>query len=289
MIPEGTKRPDQSKLLGANAKLHVSCFLDSEQEEARRVAFDATFAQFHSAINTQRCIFEICTSSDSSIGEVGQLEFQDCLVLRITLQHCFQSKEGCEGVKQLLWHAYNRYGQDKVLLWFSLPCTGGCAFWNMILEEVDRDADIKTMRRYNYLPRQHQLLMSSALSLLEYATTLGNGTLPHIAHEWPKSCKYWKSDLVVAYVQKFQLNVTLCDGCMMGVISRHGTNKGKPIKKSWLIKTNNGCVSNALSVQCDRSHDYVPCQGQDTRQTERYPHRFAVQLHTGWSNHCLGR
>ena len=141
------------------------------------------------------------------------------------------------------------------------------------------------MRRYNHLQEQHRLLMASTVSLLEYATTLANGVLPQVAHEWPKTCRYWKTDLVTTYVQHYQLEAFQCDGCMMGVTSKFRSSVGKPIKKSWLIKTNVDCIGSALAVKCDRTHDHVPCQGQDTRLTERYPRKFALALHTGWRQH----
>jgi len=282
--PAGTLKP-QSK----DSNTSVDSRVRNRHRRKAESSFQITHAQFRVSALTKRCIIEICTSSDSSIGKIASEDFPECLVIRITKQHCFHSREGCWAVKQLLQQAYERYGRENILLWFSLPCTGGCSFQSINLRRAIRKRDHRAIRRFHLLQHQFQLLMTSTISLLEFAVILGAGAFPNIAHEWPKSCRYWKTDIIISYVERFHLSTSQCDGCMLGVVSLYGPCQGTPIRKSWYIKTNNHCVSQSLSVECDGSHQHTPCQGRNTSQTERYPQMFARQLHLGWMTHCSER
>ncbi len=62
------------------------------------------------------------------------------------------------------------------------------------------------------------------------------------------------------------------DGCMYGLVARHGPQVGHPINKPWRIACLNSSLKNSLNLLCNRGHDlpHTRCGGQNTVETQCY-------------------
>eukprot|EP00972_Heterocapsa_arctica_P091931 13557600-Heterocapsa_arctica.AAC.1 len=67
--------------------------------------------------------------------------------------------------------------------------------------------------------------------------------------EWPRV--YWKERRVAHFFSKYEFKFTEFDGCMYGLVAKHGPDQGKPIKKPWNIALNKSSISDYLNRKCD--------------------------------------
>eukprot|EP00972_Heterocapsa_arctica_P045771 6754928-Heterocapsa_arctica.AAC.1 len=76
--------------------------------------------------------------------------------------------------------------------------------------------------------------------------------------EWPRGCKYWIQAKVVAFLKKYDFKTTELDGCMYGLVAKHGPKAGLPINKPWEIAYNKSSIADYLNLKCDHSHSHAP-------------------------------
>ena len=63
----------------------------------------------------------------------------------------------------------------------------------------------------------------------------------------------------------FKLIPAKVDGCAVGVVDNSGKNK---IKKPWCFACSDPKLAAVLDKQqCDKTHNHVPCAGQETLNT----------------------
>ena len=95
---------------------------------------DLDMAEFnkHNLADFDRMLIELCTNEDSKLGESTQSS-EGCLVVRVTIKHDLTTERGVQFVLQVIsaWCSHRRLIGAKVclLLWISIPCTGGSP-WN---------------------------------------------------------------------------------------------------------------------------------------------------------------
>ena len=116
--------------------------------------------------------------------------------------------------------------RNKVVLWGSLPCTGGCP-WNHInaLNPGGRERI-----------EQHTSLMTQLLSrFLPIARTVKrNGGV--IIFEWSLHCTYWKRADIQSIITELELHPTHIHGCSLGLKSIRVGFEHFYIKKPWAIE-----------------------------------------------------
>ena len=128
-------------------------------------------------------------------------------------------------------------------------------------------------------------LFKNCKIVAEYVTKIGG----FIAMEWPRQCAYWQEQEVQDFILKYGLVSVHLDGCMFGLVSKHGRNAGQPIRKPWRVDTNSPALAQQLSRVCDGSHTHVPCQGRDTKSTEGYTDEIVDTVHDAFRAQCLLR
>ena len=71
----------------------------------------------------KRVVVEVCCGECSHISDKKNCEGDDCLCIRVTISDDLGREEPVRAIINVL----KAYG-GKVLLWFALPCTGGCPY-----------------------------------------------------------------------------------------------------------------------------------------------------------------
>ena len=205
---------------------------------------------------------------------MGQLTrySKGCTVTRITREIDFTSARGVEV-------ACNAILGPRSLVWFSLPCIGGCP-WQSVNIRLGPDAE-RRIRGYLGL---FAIMFRNALQLMAVAQDAG----ATIVIEWPRACRYWHYNRVRRALDRFGLSMYDFDGCMYGIKSILPKTRGTPIRKPWRIATNSPIIGQAFSQKCDGFHPaHAPCAGGDTRQTEGYSRRMADKFHRAFKLHCM--
>lgn len=137
-------------------------------------------------------------------------------------------------------NALEAYG-DKVLVWFSLPCAGGCPYAN-----VNAGGNQKAKQRLGDHLSLFNVLWRAATQLMCSARELG----VVIAFEWPTFCAYWKRVEVKYQMEVMNYMFLQLHGCMYGLRSIARSTKRRPIKKPWTIATDCPTLSKYLQKKC---------------------------------------
>ena len=221
--------------------------------------------------NYNRVMVEFCCSPDSKLGQAREAS-KHCHVVRVTeADDATKSKTIQALVSKIHTLCDEGGGTSKPLLLFaSLPCTGGCPWQRM---NVEKNPELVT---------SHQELFIKLFKSFQSLCRMVKSRNPCIAFELPKHCEYWSWDIVKKFATKYNLVPTLCDGCMLGVRDRNDL----PIKKSWQIS----CTFPLLRLQaqvCDRSHSHGESRGPDLKRAEEYTFDMVDAIHSDWKDHAL--
>ena len=160
-----------------------------------------------------------------------------------------------------------------VVLWGSLPCTGGYT-WNYINGKTpEGKARIE----------EHTKLM---VELLECFVRAGKYVLKQggiICFEWPRQRAYWKRKDIIDMQTVLKLNPTTFCGCAVGLKSCTPGKEHLFIKKPWRVCCSHDCIDKIFSkFQCpgvSRIHEHDQCRGTNAKNSERYTDVFAVSAH----------
>ena len=101
--------------------------------------------------------------------------------------------------------------RPKVLIFASLPCTGGCTWQRINSKTVEGGERVESHKQlFRKLFRSLRKLDGS---LCEFCDVL-------IAFELPASCDYWKLPMIQSFINQHSLQEHLVDGCMVGIHDR---------------------------------------------------------------------
>ena len=217
-------------------------------------------------LNYDRVMVEFCCSPESTLGQAREAS-KHCHVVRVTeADDATKSKTIQALVSKIHTLCDEGGGTSKPLLLFaSLPCTGGCPWQRINVEKV----------------QSHQELFIRLFKSFQSLCRMIKSRNPCIAFELPKNCEYWSWDIVKKFISKYKLVPTLRDGCMLGVRDRNDL----PIKKSWQIS----CTFPLLRLQaqvCDRSHSHGESRGPDLKYAEEYTFDMVDAIHSDWKDHA---
>ena len=221
-------------------------------------------------LNYDRVMVEFCCSPESKLGQAREAS-KHCHVVRVTEADDATKSKTIQALVSKI-HALCDEGGDTskpLLLFASLPCTGGCP-WQRI--NVEKNPE---------LVQSHQELLTRLFKSFQSLCRMIRSRNPCIAFELPKNCEYWSWDIVKKFIAKYNLVPTLCDGCMLGVRDRNGL----PIKKSWQIS----CTFPLQRLQaqvCDRSHSHGESRGPDLKHAEEYTFDMVDAIHLDWKDHA---
>ena len=154
----------------------------------------------------------------------------------------------------------------EVLVWVSIPCTGGTSWSYVNLKHPSAAAKV----------RRHVKIFHGLWNAFLHFMSLVKKEV-FIAIEWPRNCRYWKLRKVAQFLNSRQLITFNFHGCMVGI-----RNKDEiPIKKPWTIATNLLSLGCEMSkFQCDHSHEHVQGRGKDLKATERYTFVMTDLVHS---------
>ena len=205
---------------------------------------------------------EWCCGPASKIGNQNTA-ISECQVTRIT-----ESDDGT--TQKATIKAISAISKPRMLLWSSMPCTGGSP-WMRI--NVKKPGGYANLRKHIQLFNK---LWNNFESVARNAHRLGN----YIAIEWPRGCSYWLLTKVIKLCKELDLQYVDFDGCMLGLTSIY--NK-LPIKKPWRIATNSPAIREEFDNLLCKGHSvHHPCAGRDTKLTENYTASFVDKLHAAW-------
>ena len=170
------------------------------------------------------------------------------------------------------------YG-PRVLLWISIPCTGGCTW-----QAINRTRNAKARQRID----MHLDLYRALWKNVEVALEAAQAVSARIAIGWPTRCTYWKRQEVRRALRRHHLLKQDFHGCMFGVTGTTTATRTRPILKPWTVATNCGELRMRLNRQCPTFHSkgchpdgriHAICQGADTRATQSYPDEMVEVVH----------
>ena len=217
-------------------------------------------------------LVEFCCEADSKLGQARHAS-SGCHVVRVTEeQDTTKMSTISKLVRQIHQLCNEGGGSNELLIWASLPCTGGCS-WQRINEAINPE---KVQRHRD----QYLTLFKSLKQVLR----LTKRHKPALATELPKSCQYWQYAVVQCLIKDHQLVDTFCDGCMLGVTDQHDIH----IRKSWRI----ACTFPIVSLQdkiCDGNHMHGESRGQALKIAESYTFNMTDAIHREFARHVNRR
>ena len=178
---------------------------------------------------------------------------------------------GGGGVSKALAVAQRR----NVLLWASIPCTGGSP-WQRITKRL-ASARLKIAAHIELFKK----LWVSFVTVAEMVLSHGGV----VAIEWPQQCAYWEREEVKTFLVKHNLVRSIFHGCAYGLVSKATSTLGLPIKKPWVVATNSGALRAVLNRHCSKDHEHIQCGGSDLRKTEEYTDEMVDVIHNGFITH----
>ena len=223
----------------------------------------------------KRLIVELCTSLNSRIGQRTSSS-KGCEVVRVTIDDDLTTDVGLEKALD----AVRAFVGPNILVWISIPCTGGSP-WQRI--------NVAKSERARWLVEGHYRLFRALWNNVKKVATYVNKLGGYIAIEWPKLCAYWQEADVLSFVQVQGLQSVYLDGCMFGLVSKHGQSMGTPIRKPWRVDTNSPVLCQHLARVCDGSHRHAVCQGKDTKDSEGYTDELVATIHEAFEAQCILR
>ena len=153
-----------------------------------------------------------------------------------------------------------------ILVWASLPCTGGSTWSHLNLTlEGNREKVLVARKLFTKL-------WASFVDLSSGLDRIG----VQYAIEWPKNCVYWSWDHIRAWLDSHSLYEVCFDGCRLGLKDSHGT----PVKKLWRILTScKSIVKSFKNTTCRGGHSHAKC----LKESEDYTPKFALLVHQAFA------
>ena len=212
---------------------------------------------------TEILIVEFCTSPESEMKEVGN-RTEGVEVLTVTEADDGTRSDTIESVReQMISH---RKRGKLVVLWSSIPCTGGCPFQYICIKKFGQDY----MGHLRELYQIQKKLWKGFLRMSEVAD--------FVAIEWPKRCAYWGWNQTKDFLRKRKTFSTFVDACSVKL-----NQKGQLVRKTWRIETDSTRLLESLKVcVCDGRHDHLPSKEVNWKETQHYPRRFCELILKGF-------
>ena len=223
-----------------------------------------------------RRIVEYCCGRNSLLGR-PRLSADGCEVVRITADDDVTTPKGKRKVIDAI-----RNTSLPVLLWVSIPCTGGSPFLNISRKKgkANRKLLAKRVRDYRHI-------WQSFIESVDEEHCPGH----IICNAWPAACVYWKRNEVARFMRRYNMRSVVFHGYMYGLSSRAKAHKGSPILKPWRVSFNFEDMLINFNRQCGvppgspckyAGIPHVPCAGIDTQFTEEYREDIVNTIHVNF-------
>ena len=198
-----------------------------------------------------------------------------CKIIRVTEAHD-QTTEA--GFQWLLDQISSIPKEKPILLWSSIPCTGGTKWVHY------------NLRRWpETFPSRLRKLRETWGKLIQTFYRLTDVIRKRNGFwviEWPFTCEYWDVPHVRDFLgrQKEVFDATAA-GCAFNLRAIDSRDCGRLMSKSWHIKTNVKCVREYLHrpCSCPSNYKHAQAQGQNTAWSGRYTTEFVSSVHRMFS------
>ena len=215
-----------------------------------------------------RLLVEFCCSEDSKLGE-DRKSAKGCEVIRVTIKDDATKEETLAklGKKIRKFHESTAkdQGGNKVMIFVSLPCTGGCP-WNRI--NKDNPGGLEKIESHQ---KEFKRLFKNLCLLMDEIEEVQ----PIIAMELPTNTEYWKWDRVKKFLEKNDMIKYSFHGCSLGLKNR----RGEYLKKGWTIASNETKFKSFEYHQCWGNHQHAQSRGKDLKEAESYTYRMTDKIH----------
>lgn len=192
-------------------------------------------------------LWEVCCRADSTLSQACQKVGMQ--IERKTLSTGYDmNKNGC--IDALVTEATSN-PPDRA--WFSLMCTAVTLIQNINQRNQRQIDDLRKKRQK--CRRQLKGAIKTIWSILE-----ASGGSSKFYFEWPKNAYHgWNMKEMQEFIYHFEkiygkLFFVQIDGCMHGVVCPEGW----PLKKSWIILTNDAEFRDRCQLYCDGTHQHRP-------------------------------
>ena len=178
-------------------------------------------------------------------------------------------KRLCEDLRPILCDEGGYAARSRpLLIWASLPCTGGCSWQHInILTNREKVED------------HHKLFLKLLKSLKSFMRIMKPFN-PELAMELQKTCDYWKWTVLQAFIKKHCLQSCLCVGCMLGIVD----DDGRPLRKSWQIMSTLP-LPGLNGRTCNGTHEHGQSRGHSLKDAESYSYHMTDAIHPDWKQH----
>ena len=221
-----------------------------------------------------RIMIEYCCSEDSKLGEENRKQAKGCKVIRVTKDDdATRSECITKTVKRVEeFMKSNPKNKTDLMIYISLPCTGGCPWNNVNKESYSGKEKMK----------EHQKLFKKLFKGLEDLCNRLSYVTPILLFELPTMCKYWKWKRVQAFLRKYGMDRYKFDGCQVGTCDKHGNL----IRNQWTLASNLVAYSAFTAFKCDGSHQHGESRGSDLKNAENYTYKMTDMIHKIFREHA---
>jgi hypothetical protein len=121
------------------------------------------------------------------------------------------------------------------------------------------------------------MLWSSFVILAKHAFKVG----ARIIIELPRGCSYWDGPRMSNFLQQNGFEFADFNGCMYGLVAKHGPAAGHPMHKPWRFACWKSSLPSDLHVNCSGYHNlrHTRCFGKNAKESQLYTHRTADLIH----------
>ena len=199
-------------------------------------------------------MIEFCAPLLSTVSRVAVDEFPSVHVVTVTESDDARRADTVAALKSLCVEAIRQ--NMRVYLWSSTPCTGGCPYQRMWLQnggEAQR-------ARVSSLLDTHRKLWKSLLSLVPFVHAW--------SIEWPWRCQYWTWNQTRSFLegQKYPIYECMVEACALNMRGRDELL----IRKQWKVVCTLPQLAKVLDVtRCTKDHRHS--ERFDLRATQHYP------------------
>ncbi|MDO7742030.1 MAG: hypothetical protein MUP94_10135, partial [Flavobacteriales bacterium] len=148
-----------------------------------------------------RTLIEVCCDANSKMG-IKFEEAKGVRHIRVTMAEDFLKVSTLEWILSLI-------EGERTLIWFSMPCTGGCP-WIYLNKHKQNGLD-----KIN----DHRKIMKMMWRHFEIIAKRADKVNAWVVNEWPLNCQYWKDPKVQRFFQTYVYDFVVVHGCMAGLRS----------------------------------------------------------------------
>ncbi len=210
---------------------------------------------------------ELCCGETSELCKLEHTT-TSCLGVRVTARHDVMDVRTLE----MLTHCVSDLGFGKsVVVWMSFRCTGGSQMQHINEWKAHQASNLATLHKINDSRWEFSNHFTATQPFVRRVRGLGG----HLALELPRHCSYWSEPHLTRFVSQYHLLSAEFDGCMYGLVAKHGDHAGQPMLKHWKLVTTSTKVASAINARCGHDVPHVRIEGRNTKCSENYPPKLA--------------